>query len=80
MAERAAEKDAPSACLTCEHRAIWHHDERGCQYNGNGPFRCTCRRTSDQVVARIVADAVNASHRLGDDDTRVTPPEVGDNG
>lgn len=58
------EKGSPSACPTCDHRAKWHHDERGCEYHGNGPFRCTCRRSSDQVVARIVADAVNASHRI----------------
>lgn len=25
---------------SCGHRAIWHHDERGCQYHGNGQYRC----------------------------------------
>ena len=49
-----------SACVICTHRAIWHHDERGCQYHGNSPEnRCVCRRNSDQVVSRIVYEAMH---------------------
>ena len=59
--EVAVERQAVSACVVCQHRAIWHHDERGCQYHGNGSHRCPCRRTSDQVVARIVYEAISSA-------------------
>ena len=49
-----------SASFMCGHRAVWHHDERGCQYHGNGPDRCACRRTSDQVIARLIYEAMLA--------------------
>jgi hypothetical protein len=48
-----------SSCIICGHRATWHHDERGCMYHGDSPDRrCACRRTSDQVVARIIHEAL----------------------
>lgn len=59
------EKDAISACPVCEHRAIWHHDERGCQYHGNSALgRCPCRRNSDQIVAQIISRAM---HKAADE-------------
>ncbi len=61
VAQAEAERTAPSACHSCGHRAIWHHDERGCQYHGNGPSRCPCRRDSDQVVARAIHEAMIAA-------------------
>lgn len=42
-------------CRDCNHRAIWHHDERGCQFHGNGPNRCYCASSSDAVVSRLIA-------------------------
>lgn len=55
---------AISACFICGHRAIWHHDERGCQYLGNiAERRCACRRNSDQVVARLIHEAMNRAAR-----------------
>jgi hypothetical protein len=67
-ADRTAEYDgnpsaSVSACYMCGHRAIWHHDDRGCQYHGNGQNRCACRRSSDQVVARLIHDAIAAASR-----------------
>lgn len=58
MTAHNTEKDAISACPVCEHRVIWHHDERGCDYHGAGPFRCPCRRTSEQVVAQLISRAM----------------------
>lgn len=55
----AQERGAISACVICGHRAVWHHDQRGCEYHGSAEGRrCQCRRTSDQVVARIVYEAM----------------------
>lgn len=52
---------------SCGHRAIWHHDERGCQYHGNGQYRCACRLTSDAVVERIIDARLAPIRALLDD-------------
>ena len=50
-AERALRDAADDAlaCL-CGHGFDWHHEERGCQYHGNGPSRCRCLRDAATAV------------------------------
>ena len=50
-----AREEVGALCPQCSHRAIWHHDERGCQYHGNGESGCPCALDSDQTVERIIA-------------------------
>lgn len=63
-AELAAVKDEReqhgAKCLDCGHRAIWHHDERGCMYHGNGRDRCPCAIDSDAVVAHLISHNLRA--------------------
>lgn len=52
---------------SCGHRAIWHHDERGCEYHGNGQYRCACLLTSDAVVERIIDARLAPIRALADE-------------
>ena len=56
-------EDGPAFSCDCGHVMQWHHEERGCQYHGNGPSRCRCLRDIDTAIlaspqfARIIAEA-----------------------
>lgn len=55
LTEAGSREEAGALCPQCNHRAIWHHDERGCQYHGSGESGCPCALDSDQTVAQIIA-------------------------
>lgn len=59
-------------CLDCHHRVIWHHDERGCQYHGNGRDRCPCAISSDAVVTHLIAHNLR-TYRDARRDRRTSP-------
>lgn len=39
----------------CGHGLNWHHEVRGCGYNGYGQKRCQCFLTFDEAVTRYTA-------------------------
>lgn len=49
----------------CGHEIEWHHEERGCQYLGNGERRCPCLRDAHTAVSDRLRDRAAANPYAG---------------
>lgn len=70
------ERDSISACVSCGHRAVWHRDDDQCVYGEPGAPACPCRRTSDQVIARLIFEAMTKAANTYLEASLATPEQM----